>query len=58
MTKLGIIAKGDKSAILQAISLLNKVDELTIIFTTQKEGVNLYVVDVVDFYKLKGGMHR
>lgn len=58
MTKLGIVAKGDKQAVLRAIDLLNQVDGLTVIYVTQNENTNLYIVNEIDFYRLKQGMHN
>jgi len=53
MTRLGIIANGDKETILRTISLLNTIEGLKIVYITQNETSNLYVVNELDYYRLK-----
>ena len=55
MTKLGIVASGDKSTVLEVISLLNTIKGLRIIYITQNETSNLYIINEPDYYRLKQG---
>ena len=55
MTKLGFVASGDKETILKTIDLLNNVDGLKVIFVTQNEFFNLYIVNELEYFRLKKG---
>ena len=54
MTSVGIVANGDKIAILEAITLLKEITDLKIIFVKQSDK-KLYVVDERVFNITGGG---
>jgi len=56
MTKVGIVANGDKEAILEAIATLKNIPGLTIIFIKQSDS-KLYVVTDRVFNLTNGDSH-
>jgi hypothetical protein len=53
MTKLGVVANGNKETVLRTIDILNKIQGLRVIYITQNETSNLYIINETDYYKLK-----